>query len=472
MSQLPDVLIPVQKTTMSNVEIFTSVLSPINVNQKKLIFNIRKQGILNAGSRLVMSVHPDDLTASNAGDCFLSTTAGIAGCIDSVFLRAGTKILARSEGFGKYYAMKKSVHTASQKQNIDMVNDGGVVNVGPSPNTDGLLAIDTGSAIYTNKTTASVPDKYKPVKSETDCPLFSLSLSDMFPMMKGMMLPVGFMEEQVSIEINLVQQSSTQTGKTILFRSAPTSSATSYGLSNFSLNLDYLEYDMATMMNIRNQVMGDGLPMKYPDLATTTTQLISPGGVLTGATKTVTDVREVGSAGMKVNNVMLVETNGLPNGLSGDYRSDCMIHPPHFNWRVNNRIIYPRKLTNTSHMRNEMEQILEFPMSVANAEYSNDVENDFYILPNGKNGKQNIVFDANVLMMGQASSTLSGNYFITGLNLRKGPRGEGTDVITKNILYERDTTYSFNDQQTRTLQFFVEHERAFILKNGIVLTST
>ena len=128
---------------------------------------------------------------------------------------------------------------------------------------------------------------------------------------------------------------------------------------------------------------------------------------------------------------MVVESNGTANGLVGDYRSDAMIHPPHYNFRVNDKIIYPRKMTNTSHMRNEMEQILQFPMSVANGEYSADVECDFFA---NKNGKQNPVFDANVNMMGQASSALSGNYFITGLNLRKGPGGEGTDVVNKNCL--------------------------------------
>ncbi len=469
-SQLPEVLIPVNKTTMSNVDIYTSVLEPVNKSQKRLIFNIRQQGILNAGSRLVMSVHPDDTASSTAGDCFLPLTAGIAACIDSAVLRAGTKVLARTEKFGKFYAMKKSVHTSSQKQNIDMVLDGGVVNVGPSPNTDGLLAIDTGSAIYSNKTTASVPDKYKPVISQTDCPTFSVALSDLFPMMRGMMLPVFAMAEQVSVEINLIQQLDTQTGKTIMFRNAPgTTTATTYALNNFAMHLDYLEYDMATMASIRAQVDGDGMPMRYPDIALTTTQLISPAvAITTGNTETKTDVREVGTAGMKVNNIMVVETNGLANPLAGEYRSDAMIHPPHFNWRVNDKIIYPRKLTNTSHMRNEMEQILEFPMSVANAEYSNDVECDFFT---NKNGKQNLVFDANVNMMGQASTTISGNYFITGLNLRKGPGGEGTDVINKNVLYERDTTYSFNDQQDRKIDFFVEHERSFILKGGVVLTS-
>ena len=467
-SQLPEVLIPVNKTTMSNVDIYTSVLEPVNKSQKRLIFNIRQQGILNAGSRLVMSVHPSDATASAAGDCFLPLTAGIGACIDSAVLRAGTKVLSRTERFGKFYSMKKSVHTSSQKQNIDMVLDGGVVNVGPSPNTDGLLSVDTGSAIYTNKTTASVPSKYKLVASETDCPTFSLALSDLFPMMRGMMLPLFAMEEQVSVEINLTQQAAGQVGKTIMFANAPASSASTYSLNNFAMHLDYLEYDMPTMQNIRNQVMGDGMPMRYPDIALTTTQLISPGGIGTGNTSTKSDVREIGTAGMKINNIMVVESNGTANGLVGDYRSDAMIHPPHYNFRVNDKIIYPRKMTNTSHMRNEMEQILQFPMSVANAEYSADVECDFF---DNKNGKQNLVFDAAVNMMSQSSSELAGNYFITGLNLRKGPGGEGTDVVNKNVLYERDTTYSFNDQANRTVNFFVEHERSFILKGGVVLTS-
>ena len=80
-----------------------------------------------------------------------------------------------------------------------------------------------------------------------------------------------------------------------------------------------------------------------------------------------------------------------PNTLTGDYRSDAPVHTPHVNFRVNNTIVYPRALRNPALMRNELEKVQGFPMSVHNAQYSFDLENDFYT---NKNGRQNKMFDA------------------------------------------------------------------------------
>jgi hypothetical protein len=58
--ELPSVLIPQQSVEMSNVDIHTEILEPVNKSQSRLQFNIKKQGLLNSGSRLVLSVHNDD----------------------------------------------------------------------------------------------------------------------------------------------------------------------------------------------------------------------------------------------------------------------------------------------------------------------------------------------------------------------------------------------------------------------------
>jgi len=119
-------------------------------------------------------------------------------------------------------------------------------------------------------------------------------------------------------------------------------------------------------------------------------------------------------------------------------------------------------------MRSEMEQILEFPMSCPSVQYSLDVQNNFYT---NKNGGQNIVMDANVNFMAKPNTNLAGIYFLTGLNLRKGIGGQGTEVVNKNVLLERDTTYSNSDGGNRTLDFYVEHERSMVIKGGVVMTS-
>jgi hypothetical protein len=119
-------------------------------------------------------------------------------------------------------------------------------------------------------------------------------------------------------------------------------------------------------------------------------------------------------------------------------------------------------------MRNELEKVQMFPMSVHNAEYSFDLYSDFY---DSKDGMQNNPIDSTVLFEGQNPQVLGGNYFITSLNLTKGPGGEGTQIANKNIIYERKSVFSRNDYQTRLIKFFVDYEKTFVLRNGVVLTS-
>lgn len=466
-SSIPDVLRPTTRTTMSNVDIYTSVLEPINKTQTRVVWNLRQTGILNAGSRIVMSVHPDNATAQTS---FLPLGCGIASCIETATLRVGTRVIAQTEHFSENYFAHRSVHTREQKRLIDMPLDGGCGEVSNSPNFDGKYAMDTGSAIYSNKTTALVPTKYKPVVSQTDCPTYSIALDDLFVMMRGLQLPLFCMEEVVSIELLLRQQKNPATDKTLMFSAAPTSTSTSYGLDNFALHIDYLQYDTATMERVKSMVYSEnGMPFIYDDVSTTTTQIPAVPQPADNTTTTNSIVREVGSAGLKVRNVLVMEKkSGVGNTLFGNYRSEAPVHPPKYNWRYNNKIVYPRAVFNTSFMRSETEQVLKFPMSVPNVMYSQDVENEFYA---NKNGGQNLMFDAATTMEGQSPQVLSGTYFITALNLEKGKNGLPTEIIHKNILYERENTFSRNDYEARDLLFFVEHERSWMLRNGVLLVS-
>ena len=164
------------------------------------------------------------------------------------------------------------------------------------------------SAIYTTKTACGVDTRYKPVVSQTDCPTYSVALDDLFVMMRGLQLPLFAMEEVVSIELTLRQQVNPAVGKNLMFNTAPVSTSSSYGLDNFALHLDYLQYDDATMARVRDMVYSStGMPFIYDDLSLTTTQIPA---VVQPAVGTITPnsiIREVGSAGMKVRNVLVLE---------------------------------------------------------------------------------------------------------------------------------------------------------------------
>jgi hypothetical protein len=107
-------------------------------------------------------------------------------------------------------------------------------------------------------------------------------------------------------------------------------------------------------------------------------------------------------------------------------------------------------------------------MSVPNCLYSKDLENNFYA---SNDGGQNPMLDSASKMESHSPTILAGRQFYQGLQLRKGDGGEGTQISNVNILHETQMKYSHLDFEKRVVRYFVEHERDFVLKNGIVNVS-
>jgi hypothetical protein len=469
-SQIPDVLKVKNLPVVSNMDIFTERLEPITKTQERVNFVLQKKGILDAGSRIQFSVHNND-----AGDdlgCFLPIGVGAMACIKNAYLRFGNRLVARSQSVNHYSNIRTQAHTSSQKKEIDMPLMGVMNSFFPSPLTEGRYSL--ADVEYSSTTNCAVWGRYGIVNSTSNCATWSVGIADLFPMMKGVQLPLFAINEPVSIEIEFTQQLHGEQGKTICFRNGKggSNSGTNYGLDNVKMLVDYLQYDDNTMAEVKNQIFSDtGMNMVYSDLALTSTQIPAVSQPSSGDVVVSKTTREVASAGMKVKNVLVAERNAnwfLGSKMVGDYRSDAMIHPVKFNWRCNERIVYPRQLENTSYQRQEVEQILDFPLSCPSVVYSFDCENDFYT---SNDGLQNRLLDGTIEFEGHIVVDLAGTQYFTGLDLRKGRGGEGTQVQQKNILYERTTTHSRDDYQARNVDFWTEHERVLNIRNGVVSVS-
>jgi len=632
MAKIPEVLQTKQLTTVSNMSIFTSILDPTTSTQDRVSFTLRQQGILDSGSRFMFSIHPNSQAASDADDCFLPVFSGAKAAIKSATIRFGTTIYAQTVSANHYMTMRKSVHTTSQKRNIDMPLDGSCSNVGPSLHTDGLYGM--ADAIYSTSQASIVPVKYKLKKSETDCNTFSIGISELIPAFRNLQLPLFAMEDPMIVDIEFEKQLDGQVGKVCCFANEPTDTSTTLGLTNMKMMIDYLQYDDETMNGIKNTVNSQtGLSLAYDDIALTTTNLPAQTPPATGTLTNVDIVRTIGSAGLNIKNVVLqqnLETDELntatfptlvsrgvlavsatpplvtivpaldgatatcsiagiepvitstvgtaytaagtvvfeaplgtkPDGtagvtqtgtlalsgstivysagvvgsgyigtetvtlagqvggnaftvtltaapvvkaititnrgsgyttapsftfagattppaptvllrpfsnkLAGDYYSEATCHLPETQYRVNDLNVYPRRLKDPEYYRTEVEQVLEFPMSVPNCLYSKDLENNFYA---SNDGGQNPMLDDASKMEGHSPTLLAGRQFYQGLQLRKGDGGEGTQIGNVNILHEAQMKYSHKDFEKRVVRYFVEHERDFVLQNGMVNVS-
>ena len=313
MAKIPEVLQTKQLSTMSDMSIFTSILDPTTSTQDRASFTLRQQGVLDSGSRFMFSIHPNSQAASDANDCYLPVFAGAKAAIRSCTIRFGTTIYAQTVSANHYMTMRKSVHSTSQKRNIDMPLDGSCSNVGPSMLTDGLYGM--ADSIYSSSEASIVPVKYKLKKSEEDCNTFSIGISELIPAFRNLQLPLFAMENPMIVDIEFEKQANGVFGKTCCFANEPTDTSTTLGLSNMKMMIDYLMYDDATMNGIKNSVNSQtGLSLAYDDISLTTTNVPAQTQPATGQLTNVDVVRTIGSAGLNVKNVVLqqnLETNEL-----------------------------------------------------------------------------------------------------------------------------------------------------------------
>lgn len=633
--ETPDILKPMPTANPRNVDIYTNVLSPQTSSQSRCLFVLNNYGVLAPTSRLVFSVLTTDTTKNNA---FWPLHTGAAAAISGATLKCGTRVLARSNLWNYYNTMKSAVHENCDMRLIDMPLSGKIGNVGNSPETDGKYSVDVLSGSYTTSKTGFIPPQYYLTNDKTSAAEWTIQISELFPMMRGQMLSLQYFKLPLSIEIEFTQQSASQMGRVCCFNQEPIDRSITYDLDALKMNLDIIMYDSETMESLRNDIYGPGVMVRYQDLQTTQTSIPAVPRPLTGQTSENDITREVMSAGLVVNNVLLTErvkqnevseitiTNGgtkyasvpavsfpagdgngatatavlhgspieaitagditggsgyssaptasvpdptgtQPDGsvgvkcsfdvvitsgaitgvsnfvagsgylsapvvslsggggaggaivlktdggvvksitinqrgqdyvagnitigaspgggtqatgtfsvrekknlLLGDYVSKSPIHNSFINWRANDRIIYPRRVENTAYMRQQVEDVLEYPLTCPSILYSLDCENNFY---SSKDGGQNKIMDDQVAFESHSPQELAGSRYYQGLQMRVSPFGEGTEISgSQNIIYERHNTFSHNDFAERELRFFTEYERQFMLKDGEVMVSS
>jgi len=635
MNNIPNVLKPIPTNMPVNQQIFTSVLEAETKSQRRALFTLRNQGLLSPKSRLVFSVCVNDQTTSDNGNAFLPINIGANACIDRCRLLIGSNVVAETQSYPHLFSAHSSTHENCDKKLIDMPLYGSVDNVSCSPLTDGKYAVDVASGIYLARNVGQVADRYKLKKSPLETPEWSIALEDMFPFLRGVLLPLQFITLPVSVEVDFTQQGENEIGKVCCFSGTPPKDKSIvYDLDNLNLHIDYLQFDENYMNETRDKIYGEGIVLRYDDLKTTTTNMDQVTQPATGVDTENDIVREIMSAGLLCKDVIVTEqkdTNeldtititsggsgyisvpsvaitggngsgatgsitldtqvqgevlenaaitaggsgysgsvsvsiGAPTGVNkvqatatatiasgavnsitltnagngylvapsvsitggggsgatasvsvkagggnimgitilnkgtgftspptiaitggggsgatasstithksnpllGDY--DCLapIHPSKINFRYNNEVVYQTPLENTSLKRNEVQDVLQFPINTPSVIYSTDVENDFYT---SKDGGQNPIMDTGVSFEGHSPANLSGTKHFTGLQLRKTPQGRGTMIENTNIRYERHNTYSHNDYEKRTLRFYTKYERIAMLKDGDMIVS-
>jgi len=466
-SQLPDVLNVKPLNFSESMSIDTNILDPIIVNNQSARFVLERKGILDVGSVFTFSVHP---VAAGDEKCFLPVKTGIHALIKKAVLKVGAKTIATSDEYGTYQTMKRAFKTNEEKEQKDLVKVGSSDVM--QPDNQGTGQYQMKSAVYSAAATSLDDPSVRLRTSTTACPVFQIRLSDLFPMMRSVQLPLQFINDDVTIEISFNTQGAAQEGIIANFEDGFSGDTSmSVGTQNVKFLANYLNYSDDRMGGVASQVLSaQGLVMPYEDLILTSSSVPALSSTPTGSDVVKQDViRDIGVSGKTIRSI-LVHNHSSTNKLLGKYSSDAFNVPEEYNFRINDKRVYSRNVVNEARKANQLKDVFSTNINCLASEYSND--------PLTNKQVSNQVVNNNVIkdntFHGHSMRLLQGKMHFTGVDLSTTPlqtMGAGTQVGQKPIEHIIQFNRTAQNNSARTLKYYSMVERLMTIKGGQVMIS-
>lgn len=469
-SSIPEALKPTTMSTVSTMNIETNVLDPIVINQSFARFVLERKGILDMGSVITLAVTS---SPGATGKAYLPIKTGIHALIKRAVLRIGSKVVAITDEYGTYMTIRRQFKTPEEKSQKDMVKVGTVDVVCPDAEQKGLLQLR--DAQYNSDTVAQPLPQFSLKASDQETPLFSVKISELFPAMREIQLPLFLINEPCSIELTFNTQGAVnaQEGTIAVFDAtvAEADKAVQLSTTNVKFLADYLTYDDNRMDQTAKMVMSEsGMIIPYEDVVMTTTNFPAVTQPAGGAVLTTKIVRDLGLSGMSVRAIMAHMKKAGVNKLLGQYASDAYDVPDQYNVRINDKQFYPREVTSETYKSYELGQVFGTDISISNAEYSKDVATNKAV---ADQVVANQPFSASTYA-GNAMTSLLGSQHYLGVDLTVSPLnapGVGQQVGQKPIQMLHTLTSTNTDFGGRDVKYFSTVERLMTLKGGQVMVT-
>jgi hypothetical protein len=480
MTNLPAALKVKPLPSVSTMRVETNVLEPITFSNNGALFVLTNKGILDAGSRLTFS-----MTCPSGADMHLYGKTGICSLIERATLRIGTTIVAETDSFGQYETIRKQFKTNEELLQKDSVKSGyWASQVDDSGEGLGRLALGRSVDNASGIGSADVPAHLKLSDDVSTTPIYSIGLSELFPMMFSVQLPLFVMQEPVSIELVFKQQQSLAKAASVFGGDLGACSQATGNGDDISLTpnrencvfiADYLHYDDDRMMETAKIVNGTdkGLIFPYTDLVLTSSTIPAVADPGAAGITNQEIVRDIGLSGQSVNTMVIADTcpqQSASNALLGPYVSTAFRQPDTFNLTINDNVLFNRPVVSETRRQTELAQVFGTDINITMAEYCNNGKRDRNVV-----ATDNPLFSATATLAGhRQDSALQAQNHYNGINLNTDPNnawGSGQMIGQKPLRITRTLPRSHEDFEGRTMNTWAMCERVFNLKNGQVLVS-
>jgi hypothetical protein len=506
---LPEVMSLKPYKSVDTMSVDTEILDPVVITDEFCRFQLQNKGVLNVNSQIQLSCVTDQATRGYS----LPFRTGIHALIKSAAFKIGTQTISSVDEYALYQQCARQFKTLEERTRKDTVKIGSTDGLEPENNDVGVGILPLASlgpaglqpsmVNWVDVSESATLLTSQPTNDATTTGLFSISLSDLFPIMKNMALPLFAISQPVSIELVFRTQAPTlQDQGAILCREnssvAPGANAKPYckvtaAHPNIKMLVDYLTFSDDRQQELLAQTMSSqGLVVPYDDIllsTSTTPALAAPG------TGEQTIVRELGFSGKKVKSLVWADTPDQGSGgvtagdypFMGKYYSQAYLRPDEYQVRVNDLNKYNRPIVRESQKAHQLSRVFGGDFCVNNVEYSNDACVDKTnwlknqeLMAGHTTGASvvdcqgNPIQELPVAVAGGTNTSVHNKTFVGlqhfyGCDLTTDPStGEGQLIGQKPILLERKIYRSAADYGQRTTRCWGTYERTMVLRNGIV----
>ena len=195
-----------------NQRLETDLLYPVNFSQTSTRFVFDRKGILDSNSQIqfrLMCARTDGNAFAAGEFCYLPTSTGAAAVVQNAYLEIGGRRVATLQDVGHYTTWKRHHWSNEFKAGIALPKQGGADVFLGSQSRAYPPAAPFGTIGRFSSQYAQSPDaadsitgpKYRLEPTAADTAEWSLSLSQLIPMMKGILLPLFAIKQEVSLTI-------------------------------------------------------------------------------------------------------------------------------------------------------------------------------------------------------------------------------------------------------------------------------
>ena len=199
---IPSILQPGAINSNTEQRIDSDILEPVIFTESFIRYQLQNKGLLNPQSRLTFS-----LSGHGDLDSFWPMGLGVGSIIDRATLKVGGKTICEVQDWNHYHAYKSMFIDQADIREREQYNSGRLMSNSMVYDQDTIVSdktgIDLGKEFINNATEADTEMKVRTFQKLSSQPVFSITLDDLFPAVRGIQLPLFMITGDIQLELTL-----------------------------------------------------------------------------------------------------------------------------------------------------------------------------------------------------------------------------------------------------------------------------